>query len=245
VNRKRRFGSQSLAHSSRTISPVVSALFLQSLQLRNTASNTFTMRFIQSFYIVVAFVVLQLATAMPTKVRVSKSEVKAKRDGDVVPSFRLRQTSYQEIQARQEMRKNPLYKRQMPSAVFVPRSVSYPSCSVVQGNFPLARYPGTDIITPVSKAIPGPISSYSYFFLVQPGAGQFISATRESECLELCEMYGSGVEMGGICVGYVFAPSTEKCYLKVSFPKGKSNTYRLTYTLPSDNLDSDFIHLHF
>lgn len=101
------------------------------------ASKTFDMRFTLSFTIVAALCVLRCAFAMPTKVKMSETEVKAKRDDGVAPSSRLRQTSWREIQERQEMRNSPLYKRQQPSAVVRRRSVAFPDCPVIQGNFSL------------------------------------------------------------------------------------------------------------
>ncbi|KAJ9111824.1 hypothetical protein QFC20_002411 [Naganishia adeliensis] len=134
---------------------------------------------------------------MPTKVKMSGTEVKARRDDGVAPSSRLRQTSWREIQERQEMRKSPLYKRQQPSAVVRRRSVAFPDCPVIQGNFALARYPATDITTSST-------------------ASQIVSAATEGDCLEACETYTSKDASHDVCVGYVFKPFTEMCYLKVN-----------------------------
>jgi hypothetical protein len=127
-------------------SSAVSVAFLSPIKSTRT---TFHMRFASlSSLMVAASCVLQCAFAMPIKVKMSGNEVQAKRGDSSPPSARLRQTDWREIQERQEMRKS--YKRQQPSAVVHRRSIAFPGCPVVQGNFALARYPATDITTRVS-----------------------------------------------------------------------------------------------
>lgn len=111
------------------------------------------MRFTVSSLIITALCVLQVAIAMPTQMRMSGTPIQAKKAGVVVPSTRLRQTNWREIQERQEMRKSPLYKRQQPSAVVRRRATVFPDCPAVRGNHALARYPATDIATAVSSTL--------------------------------------------------------------------------------------------
>lgn len=59
------------------------------------------------------------------------------------PTPRLRQTTWQEIKARQVTRTSPNYKRQMASPV----PISYPSCEVnTYGGIFVARFPNTEIV---------------------------------------------------------------------------------------------------
>lgn len=108
------------------------------------------MRLNMFFYVLAAFCVLPFATAKPTKVRLSPHEARAKREQGAAPSFRHRQTTWQEIKARQELRKSPLYKRQQVSAV--PTSApNYPVCNPFRPTTNVARYTATDITTPVGR----------------------------------------------------------------------------------------------
>ena len=125
------------------------------------------MRLNMFFYVLAAFCVLPFATAKPTKVRLSPHEARAKRQQGAAPSFRHRQTTWQEIKARQELRKSPLYKRQQVSAV--PTSApNYPTCNPFRPTTNVARYMATDITTPVSRLFTTAAGAYLAYASLVP-----------------------------------------------------------------------------
>lgn len=82
-------------------------------------------------YLISSLSVLQAAIASPTKT-----------DGSALQARKLRQTTWEEIQGRQNSRTRPLNRRQMPSTV----PITCPSCPATYSDMTVARYPATDIV---------------------------------------------------------------------------------------------------
>lgn len=126
----------------------------QTLQLLNNCSTTSRLpepdhpsfKMHKSFaYVTLALALLQLTDAAWTPTRVTRSQTKqrvAQNDNSAAaPSPRLRQTNWNDIKARQELRMSPLYRRQQASAV---PSVTCPA--TYNPTYAVARYPNVDIL---------------------------------------------------------------------------------------------------
>ncbi|KAJ9098654.1 hypothetical protein QFC21_004302 [Naganishia friedmannii] len=156
------------------------------------------MRHIRIYLIFAALCVLQFATTEGKLIKKSTvavniaAEEKALWHQDARPTRSLRQTTWQEIHARQVSSASPHYKRQMASAV----PVVYPSCSSNPnpGSYAVARYPQTEIVGGDSYTPSGYLYGYN-------------NATNESGCLRICQGVGG-------CIGYFYRPDSSHCYVK-------------------------------
>ena len=97
-------------------------------------------------YVTLALALLQITDAAWPPTRVTRSQTKqrvAQNDNGAAaaPSPRLRQTSWNDIKARQELRLSPLYRRQQASAV---PSLTCPA--TYNPTYAVARYPNVDIL---------------------------------------------------------------------------------------------------
>lgn len=130
----------SVIHLRRIIQPI------PLLRQPPTYNTSLIMRFSTIFSLTAVLAVLDFTTATPSPTRIQQNG-----NGDTIvarnnskersaPSARLHQTNWKEIQARKEMRMNPLYRRQQASAL------PYPTCPLDYLPVDVARYPNVDIV---------------------------------------------------------------------------------------------------
>ncbi|KAJ9101374.1 hypothetical protein QFC20_005255 [Naganishia adeliensis] len=125
-----------------------------------------------------------IASPTPTTKRDVKNTVQAPPITQSGAAARLRQTSWREIQARNALRKSPLYRRQASA-------VPYLTCQATYSNLlGVARYPNVEL----------------YGGDVLPYEGSYFAET-ETNCLDICQGISG-------CIGYFFFAVDQSCFPK-------------------------------